>query len=101
MCLIVVHGHDDDAQLRQQLAQWRDRIQPALAGQRKIEQHDVGPERHRLFQRLARVLCFGDRVDAGLPLQQADDAGAHQCVVVDNQYAHRFLRQLPFIWPKR
>ena len=63
------------------------RLDPALAGHHDVHQHDVGLVLDRLEDRPLGVRRLADRLDVGLGVEHAPQAGADDGVVVDDEDA--------------
>ena len=62
-------------------------VEPALVGHHDVEQDHVRLQRPRLEDRLAPGAGLAHRLQVVLGLEQELQAGAHHCVVVDDQDA--------------
>ena len=65
------------------------RLDPVDLGHADVHQHDIRRDAARLLDRLSPVGRLADDLEVGLRLEDHPEAGAHECLVVDDQHAHR------------
>ena len=84
-----IHRQHDDAGVRLRVPDRADGVQAVHARQLQVHQRDVGPMLQELLDRLFAVARLRDDGHVGLQADDADDAFAHQTMVVDAEYANR------------
>ena len=85
---VVLHREHEHLDALVLVQQRRHDVEAAPVGHRHVHQHQVGIDRARLEDRLARGAGLADDLDVLLALEQQPQPGADDRVVVDDQHAN-------------
>jgi hypothetical protein len=86
---VVLHTDHDDAGLRRDLRELRERVQARVAQHRLLDEDHCGPQPVEQPHHVGEIRGRGKRVDAGLGLEQLPERSPHALVPDGDEHRHR------------